>query len=119
MPDPTLLQHLTALRGAIEALPLPDGPTDEQFETLETVKHGLDDARLNLWARLQGLHTTDLQAFTHRFRAQRAVEICSRLTTDIRLGLLSPDDPAFTTLLGTLLELARAIHAGQQATADS
>ena len=119
MSSSELLQQLAQLHHAIEALPVPEDRKVEDFETLETLKHGLDNARLGLWARLQGVDTEDAPAYVRNFRVKRAVEMCTRLTTDLRLGLLDPRRGEYTALLTCVLDLAHAIHTGRVRAAES
>lgn len=119
MPDLPLLNQLAELNRAIEALPVPSNRDAADFEALESLKHGLDEARLALWARLQGVDSGDAPAYVKSFRVKRAVEICNRLTTDLRLGLLDPRAGEYTALLTSALELANAIHMGRVRPAES
>lgn len=119
MPDLPLLNQLAELNRAIEALPAPEDRDTRDFEVLESLKHGLDDARLALWSRLQGVDSGDAPAYVKSFRVKRAVELCSRLTTDLRLGLLDPRSGEYTALLSAALELANAIHFGRIRPAES
>lgn len=119
MPSSTLLTKLAELHRAIESLPVPEGREEKDFESLEELKHGLDNARLSVWARLQGVDSDDAPAYVRSFRVKRAVEICSRLTTDLRLGLLDPRHGEYTALLTAALDLASAIHTGRVRPAES
>lgn len=114
-----LLDRIAELHRAIEALPIPEGRTEKEFESLEEMKHGLDNARLALWARLQGVDSDDAPTYVRSFRVKRAVELCSRLTTDLRLGLLDPRHGEYTALLTAVLDLASAIHTGRVRPAES
>jgi hypothetical protein len=114
-----LLNKLTELHRAIEELPVPERRDAAGFEDLEALKHGLDNARLALWARLQGVDSDDAPAFVRSFRVKRAVEICSRLTADLRLGLLDSRHGEYTALLTAVLDLANAIHTGRVRPAES
>lgn len=119
MPDSPLLTQLADLNRAIEALPVPEDRTAGDFEALEEMKHGLDNARLALWARLQGVDSDDAPAYVRSFRVKRAVEICNRLSTDLRLGLLDSRAGEYTALLTAVLDLANAIHFGRVRPAES
>lgn len=119
MSEAQLLARIAELHRAIEALPVPEGREAKDFESLEELKHGLDNARLALWARLQGVDSEDAPAYVRSFRVKRAVEICSRLTTDLRLGLLDPRHGEYTALLTAALDLASAIHTGRVRPAES
>lgn len=113
MPESPLLDQLAELNRAIEALPVPAGSEEKDLEILEALKHSLDDARLALWARLQGVHSDDAPGYVKSFRVKRAVEICSRLATDLRLGLLDSRAGEYTALLTVTLDLANTIHTGR------
>lgn len=119
MSQTQLLDRITQLHQAIESLPVPEGREAKDFESLEELKHGLDNARLALWARLQGVDSEDAPAYVRSFRVKRAVEICTRLTTDLRLGLLDPRHGEYTALLTAALDLASAIHTGRVRPAES
>jgi len=110
MSDSILLAQLSALNAAIETVPLQSGIGDDHLEALEAIKHGLDDARLGLWARMQGVQTSDARAFAERFRVRRAVELCTRLTTDLRLELLDAGHAEFADLWIAVTDLAQAIQ---------
>ncbi len=114
-----LLARIAELHRAIDALPVPAGREEKGFESLEELKHGLDNARLSLWARLQGVDSEDAPAYVRSFRVKRAVELCSRLTTDLRLGLLDSRHGEYTALLSAALDLASAIHTGRVRPAES
>lgn len=109
-----VLRQLAALNSAIAAVEVGPGNSEASVQELEEVKRGLDDARLGLWARLQGVHALDARSFVEQFRIRRSIEIATRLTTDLRLGLLDPGHAEFEELLGTTLDLAAAIHAGRR-----
>ncbi len=110
MPESPLLTQLAALNAAVGEIPIIPGVEDGQFEELEEVKRGLDDMRLGLWGRLQGVRSDDAQAYSERFRIRRCQEICTRLSTDLKLGLMTADHPEFADLWITLNELAAAIQ---------
>lgn len=110
MPDSALLNQLAALNAAVGEIPIIPGVEDGRFEELEEVKRGLDDMRLGLWGRLQGVHASDADAYSERFRIRRCQEICTRLSTDLDLGLMSADHPEFADLWITLTQLATAIQ---------
>jgi hypothetical protein len=119
MSQTQLLARIADLHRAIEALPVPEGRGAKAFESLEELKHGLDNARLALWARLQGVDSDDAPGYVRSFRVKRAVEISTRLTTDLRLGLLDSRHGEYTALLTAALELASAIHTGRVRPAES
>ena len=110
MTSPDVMEQLAALNAAIQTIPIQARTDRKSLERLEEVKQGLDDARLGLWARLQGAHSDDVRTFEERFRARRAVELCSRLTTDLRLGVVDPSHPEFADLWITALDLGKAIQ---------
>jgi len=113
MSDSAMLEQLAVLNATIESIPVTPGVDDARLEELEAVKRGLDDARLGLWARLQGVHATDAQVFSERFRIRRCLEICTRLTTDLKLGLMPADHPEFSDLWIAVTDLGNAIQAGR------
>lgn len=115
MPDSALLSQLAALNAAVGEIPIIPGVEDGRFEELEEVKRGLDDMRLGLWGRLQGVHAEDAEAYGERFRIRRCQEICTRLSTDLDLGLMSADHPEFADLWITLTQLATTIQKRRQA----
>ncbi|MDZ4674104.1 MAG: hypothetical protein SGI84_06595 [Gemmatimonadota bacterium] len=110
MSDSALLTQLAALNAAVGEFPIISGVEDGRFEELEEVKRGLDDMRLGLWGRLQGVHDSDAEAYSERFRIRRCQEICTRLSTDLDLGLMSASHPEFSDLWITLTQLAAAIQ---------
>jgi hypothetical protein len=115
MRESSLLEQLAALNAAIGEIPVIPGVEDGRFEELEEVKRGLDDVRLGLWGRLQGVHTSDVDTYSERFRIRRCQEICTRLSTDLRLGLMTADHPEFADLWITVSELASQIQKSRQA----
>lgn len=110
MSGSVLLAQLSALNAAIETLPIETGSNQERLDELEAIKHGLDDARLALWARMQGIRTADARAFAERFRIRRAVELSTRLTTDLQLELLDAGHPEFDDLHTAATDLADTIE---------
>lgn len=110
MSDSALLRQLAALNAAVGEIPIIPGVEDGRFEELEEVKRGLDDMRLGLWGRLQGVRSSDAEVYSERFRIRRCQEICTRLSTDLDLGLMTADHPEFADLWITLTELAAAIQ---------
>lgn len=115
MSDSALLSQLAALNAAVGEIPIIPGVEDGQFEELEEVKRGLDDMRLGLWGRLQGVQSNDAETYSERFRIRRCQEICTRLNTDLKLGLMTADHPEFADLWITLTELAATIQKGRAA----
>ncbi len=113
MEESSVLTQLAALNATIDEIPIIPGVEDERFHELEQVKRGLDDARLGLWARLQGVHDDDARVFSERFRIRRCLEMCSRLTTDLQLGLMPADHPEFADLWIAVSELGQEIQAGR------
>lgn len=113
MAESGLLNQLAALNAAIDGIPIVPGVEDDRYHELEEVKRGLDDARLGLWARLQGVRADDAKVFSERFRVRRCLEMCTRLTTDLRLGLMPPEHPEFADLWIEVTELAKAIQEGR------
>src|SRR5688572_32953790 len=98
MEDPNVMDQLAALNAAIQTIPVSTENGDPTVHDLEAVKRGLDDARLGLWARLQGAHADDVTAFEERFRVRRALELCRRLTNDLSLGMMQPGPAALADL---------------------
>jgi len=113
MADPNVMDQLAALNATIQTIPVSTGDGDPPVQELEAVKRGLDDARLGLWARLQGAHADDVQAFEERFRVRRALELCTRLTADLRIGVMNPEHPEFADLWIATVELSQAIQAAR------
>ncbi len=118
MADPNVMDQLAALNATIQTIPITTEDGDRSVEELEAVKRGLDDARLGLWARLQGAHAADVSAFEERFRVRRALELCTRLTADLRVGVMNPEHPEFADLWIATVDLSQAIQAAR-AQADS
>lgn len=110
MSGSVLLAQLSALNAAIETMPIPPSGEPAQLDELEAIKHGLDDARLALWARMQGVRTADARAFAERFRIRRAVELSTRLTTDLQLELLDAGHPEFDDLRAAATDLLHIIE---------
>ena len=112
MAEINVMDQLAALNAAIQTIPV-STENGDSVQDLEAVKRGLDDARLGLWARLQGAHAADVTAFEERFRVRRALELCTRLTTDLRIGIMNPAHPEFADLWITTVELSQAIQAAR------
>lgn len=113
MGDSNVLDQLAALSATIQTIPISNEDGDPTVQELEAVKRGLDDARLGLWARLQGAHEADVQAFEERFRVRRALELCTRLTADLRIGIMNPEHSEFADLWIATVELSQAIQAAR------
>jgi len=111
MDDPNVMDRLAALTAAIQTIPI--SSENGAVEELEAVKRGLDDARLGLWAKLQGAHADDVPSFEERFRVRRALELCTRLTADLRIGVMNPEHPEFADLWIATVELSQAIQAAR------
>jgi hypothetical protein len=112
MAETNVMDQLAALNAAIQTIPV-STENGDAVPDLEAVKRGLDDARLGLWARLQGAHADDVTAFEERFRVRRALELCTRLTTDLRIGIMNPAHPEFADLWIATVELSQAIQAAR------
>ena len=113
MTDQKLLDQLAALNATLQSIPIRSAEDRSPMDDLEAVKRGLDDARLGLWAKLQGAHANDITAFEERFRIRRALELCSRITTDLRIGIMNPAHPEFADLWIATVELSQAIQAAR------
>ena len=112
MAETNVMEQLAALNAAIQTIPV-STEIGDSVQDLEAVKRGLDDARLGLWARLQGAHAADVTGFEERFRVRRALELCTRLTTDLRIGIMNPGHPEFADLWIATVELSQAIQAAR------
>lgn len=110
MADLNVLDQLAALNATIQTIPINPAAGERTVQKLELVKRGLDDARLGLWARLQGAHSQDVVSFEERFRVRRALELCTRLTADLRLGVMNPSHNEFADLWIAAMELGQAIQ---------
>jgi hypothetical protein len=109
MPEVSIGDHLSRLNLALQALETRTTgkiPVDE----LSEIKRVLDDLRLRLWALLQASHAKDPGGFEERFRVRRATELCTRLTTDLRNGLMNPQHSEFADLWIAATDLSQAVH---------
>jgi hypothetical protein len=113
MADARVMDQLAALNATIQTIPISADEGNSSVRELEAVKRGLDDARLGLWARLQGANADDVQSFEERFRVRRSLELCTRLTTDLRIGVMNPAHPEFADLWIATVELSQAIQAAR------
>jgi len=73
----------------------------------------LDDLRLRLWALLRAAHVEDPVAFEQGFRVRRATELCTRLTADLRNGVMNPQLTEFADLWIASVDLSQAIPAAR------
>lgn len=106
----TIADLLGALQASVSGLESRSGADVVPAPELERAKLMLDDIRLSLWAHLQRLHSDDVTTFEQQFRVRRAVELCSRLKTDLDAQLLDPVRPEFADLWIVTTELSRSIQ---------
>ncbi len=112
MPDVSIGDHLSRLHLALKALEARSGGT-MPVEELSECKRVLDDLRLRLWALLRAAHVEDPHGFEQRFRVRRAMELCTRLTADLRTGLMDPKHSEFADLWIASVDLSQAIQAAR------
>ena len=105
--------HLARLNIALQALETRPTSGLMPVEELSEVKRALDDLRLRVWALLKAPHDSDPASFEERFRVRRASELCVRLTSDLRAGLLNPVHPEYADLWIATMDLNQAIHAAR------
>ncbi len=119
MSDIKVMERLAAFNTAVQAMPIPVGGETEAIFKLQEVKRALDDVRLGLWARLQGAHSRDARSFEERFRVRRAMELCLRLTGDLRSGLMNPGHQEYDDLWIAAVELGQAIQTARTDASES
>lgn len=107
---PTVQSHLTQLNQAVQSMEERFSKGEAPDLDLNEVKRSLDDLRLRLWGLMQASHSDDPQAFMERFRIRRAIELSSRIATDLRLATLSPEHKELSDLWITAVDLSRAIE---------
>lgn len=110
MTTPSLQQQLNQLNQSVQALEQRFTQGEAPPLDLNEVKRSLDDLRLRLWGLMQASHADDPQAFMERFRIRRAIELSSRIATDLRLATLSPEHKELSDLWITAVDLSRAIE---------
>ena len=112
MTDVSIGDHLSRLNLALSALEARTSGATPVAE-LSECKRVLDDLRLRLWALLRAAHVEDPAGFEQRFRIRRATELCTRLTTDLRNGLMDPRHSEFADLWIATVDLSQAIQAAR------
>src|SRR5262245_51954547 len=113
MPEAAISDHLSRLNLALQALETRAARGPMPTEELSDVKRSLDDLRLRLWALLRAGHVEDPVGFEERFRVRRAGELCSRITADLKNGVMNPKHSEFSDLWIAATELSQAIHAAR------
>ena len=113
MPDVSIGDHLSRLNLALKGLEARSGSGSMPVEDLSECKRVLDDLRLRLWALLRAAHVEDPTGFEQRFRVRRAVELCTRLTADLRNGLMDPHHAEFADLWIATVDLSQAIQSAR------
>ena len=76
---------------------------------LAELKSALDDLRLRTWSLLAATNADDPHGFQERFRTHRGTEMCRALSTDLRTGKLSGQQPALPDLGTAARELSAAV----------
>jgi hypothetical protein len=87
MPGPGVVELIAQVTHAVDTLTARFRQGDVSVDDIEGLKGTIDNARLRLWALLKAAHNDP--AFEHRFRINRAAEICSRLAQDLDLELVT------------------------------
>jgi hypothetical protein len=113
MSDVPFQERVTALEAAIRPEGGQGGAPPATLPELANLKGWLDDVRLNLWGKLQAAQQPESADFEERFRVQRAIDICQRLTTDLQAGRTNPHHGEFSLLVVAVAELTAAIQAGR------
>jgi hypothetical protein len=109
MSEVSIGDHLARLNIALQGLETRATRASMPVEQLSDVKRALDDLRLRVWALLKAPHDQHPETFEERFRVRRATELCSRLTGDLRAGLLNPQHSEFADLWIATKDLSLAI----------
>lgn len=112
----SIMEHLTGLNAAIQALESGAERRKASAQQLAEVKRTLDDVRLRLWALLETAQGDDPQVFADQFRVRRVTELCVRITTDLRSGLINPAHTAFADLWIAAVDLSQTIQAAREKT---
>jgi hypothetical protein len=113
MADPNISDQLRTLGAWLQTMPVEPAGGDTATEDPEEIKRILDDMRLTLWGRLRASHASDARAFEEQFRARRALELCTRLSTDLKLGIVDPRHKEFGDLWIAAVELGQSIQAAR------
>jgi hypothetical protein len=100
----TLSSMLSTLEGQVSR-------GDPGTPDLTEFKSALDDLRLRTWGLLTAINTDDPHAFQERFRTHRGTEMCRALTTDLRTGKLSSQQPDLPALGAAARDLSAAVKA--------
>jgi hypothetical protein len=76
---------------------------------LTEFKSTLDDLRLRTWGLLMATNADDPHGFQEQFRTHRGTEMCRALSTDLRTGKLSGNQPDLPGLAEAARDLAAAV----------
>ncbi|HEU5217894.1 MAG TPA: hypothetical protein VFU23_04505 [Gemmatimonadales bacterium] len=108
MSDPAMMDQLAKLNLEVQGIEARFGQGQVPVSTLEAIKVALDEVRLRLWGLLKSVSGEDTEAFAQRFRLRRTTELCGRITSDLRSGVLRKDHPDVLDMHKAAAELVRA-----------
>jgi hypothetical protein len=106
--------QVSTLNAMLDALESPSRREDLNGPGLTEFKSALDDLRLRAWGLLSAAHADDPHAFQERFRTHRGTEMCRALSTDLRTGKLSSQQPDLPSLGAAAGELAATVKTATQ-----
>jgi len=107
MSDPAMMDQLAKLNLEIQGIEARFAQGQVSVATLEAIKVALDEVRLRLWGLLKANSGEAPEAFQQRFRLRRATELCARLASDIRSGMLPKDHSELPDMHKAAADLAR------------
>ncbi|HEV8198020.1 MAG TPA: hypothetical protein VGP87_15340 [Gemmatimonadales bacterium] len=108
MSDPAMMDQLAKLNLEVQGIEARFGQGQVSVATLEAIKCALDEVRLRLWGLLMSNSGEAPEAFHQRFRLRRATELCARLTSDLRSGVLPKDHSDIPDMHKAAADLALA-----------
>jgi hypothetical protein len=102
-------EQVTSLSNMLNTIETQVKRGDPGTVDLAQFKSALDDLRLRTWGLLSSVNADDPHAFQEQFRTHRGTEMCRALTTDLRTGKLSSQQPDLPDLGAAARELSAAV----------
>jgi hypothetical protein len=103
-------EQVATLSAMLETLQAQIARGDLAAPGLAEFKSALDDLRLRAWSLLMATNADDPHGFQEQFRTHRGTEMCRALSTDLRTGKLSGNQPDLPGLGEAARDLVAAVN---------
>ena len=103
-------EQVTTISSTLRTLEQQVADGERDAPGLEDLKSALDDLRLRAWGLLMATTESDYASFQERFRIRRTREICTAMSSDIRAGKFSRQNPELPAVAQAARDVVNAVE---------